>query len=77
MRRRAQGGDPVEPGGAQILVDARLGDHAAIADQHDVVDGEAALQLRNLIGERLGIAGVAFEHLDGDRDSRRARTEGR
>ena len=66
MSAGAQGGDPVEAGGAQILVDARLGDHAAVADQHDVVDGEAALELGDLIGERHGIGGVSLEHLDGD-----------
>ena len=42
------------------------GDHAAVADQHDVVDGEAALELGDLVGERHGIGGVALEHLDGD-----------
>ena len=66
QRGRAQRRDPVEAGGAQILLDARLRDHAAIADQHDMVDGEAALQLGHLIGHGRGIAGVAFEHLDGD-----------
>ena len=58
--------DPVEAGRAQILVDARLRDHAAIADQHDVVDGEAVLQLAHLIGHGGGIAGVSREHLDRD-----------
>src|SRR5208337_774742 len=58
--RRAQRRDPVEAGGAQILVDARLRDHAAIADQHDMVDGEATLQLGDLISKGRGIAGVAF-----------------
>ena len=65
-RRRAQGGDPVEAGGAQILVDARLRDHAAIADQDDVIDGEAAFELGDLVGERHGIGDVALEHFDGD-----------
>ena len=66
QRGRAQRRDPVEAGGTQILLDARLRDHAAIADQHDMVDGEAALELGHLIGQGRGIAGVAFEHLDGD-----------
>ena len=65
-RGRAQGGDPVEPGRAQIFADARLGDHAAVADEHDMVDGEAALQLRRLVGERHGIGSVSRERLDGD-----------
>ena len=67
QRRRAQGGDPVETGGAQILVDARLRDHAAIADQHDMVESEALLQFGDLIGHRLGIAGIAVEHFHRDR----------
>jgi hypothetical protein len=32
-RWRPQRGDPVEPGGLEDLLDPRLGDHAAIADQ--------------------------------------------
>ena len=48
-------------------VDAGLRDHAAIADQHDMVEGEAVLQLGDLIGQGQRIAGVSFEHLDGDR----------
>ena len=41
-RRGAQGGDPVEPGGLEVLGDARLGDHAAVADQHDVIEARTA-----------------------------------
>ena len=33
--RGSQRGDPVEPGGPQLVSDAGAGDHAAIADQHD------------------------------------------
>ena len=47
-RRRAQRGDPVEPGRFDLLGDARLGDHAAVADQHHVVEAEALLQLVDL-----------------------------
>ena len=43
------------------------GDHAAIADQHDVLQAKAALQFLDLSRQRGGIAGVALEHLDGDR----------
>jgi hypothetical protein len=43
--RSAQGGDPVEPGRFSILGNARLGDHAPVADQDDVVETEALLQL--------------------------------
>ena len=66
-RRDAQRGDPVDAGGAEIGVDVRLGDHAAVADQHDALQPKAQAQLADLIGERARIAEVAFEHLDGDR----------
>ena len=35
--RGAQRGDPIEAGRLEVGVDARLGDHAAIADQHDAL----------------------------------------
>src|SRR4029450_10281047 len=63
----AQGGNPVEASGTEILADTRLGDHAAVADQHHVLEAEALLELGDLGGQRGGIAGVALEHLDGDR----------
>lgn len=63
----AQRRDPIEAGRLELLVYAGLGDHAAIADQHDMLQGEALLELGDVNGERLGIAGVAFEHLDRDR----------
>jgi hypothetical protein len=56
-------------GGAEVLGDARLRDHAAIADQHDMLEPEPLLELGNLGGERLRIGGVAVEHLDRDRAS--------
>ena len=40
-RRRSQGSDPIEPARAQLGVDAGMGDHAAIADQDDMAQGEA------------------------------------
>ena len=40
-RRGAQRGDPVEAGGREIGVDARLGGHAAVADEHDALQPEA------------------------------------
>jgi len=49
-RRGAQGGNPVEPGRLDILADPRLGDHAAVANQDDVVESEALLQLGHLTG---------------------------
>jgi hypothetical protein len=48
--RGAQGGNPVEPGGFEILGDPRLGDHAAVVNQDDVVESEALLQLGHLTG---------------------------
>ena len=66
-RRGAQRGDPVEAGGLKVGVDARLGDHAAVADEHDALQPKARPELANLIGERARIAEIAFEHLDGDR----------
>ena len=65
-RRRPQAGDPVEPGRLQLVVDAGLRDHAAVADQHHVLEGEAPLQLLDLCGERLRVGGRTVEHLDGD-----------
>lgn len=41
--------------------------HAAVADQHQMPKPEPTLQLLNLRGDRARIAGVACEHLDGDR----------
>ena len=65
--RRPQAGDPVQPGGLEVLAQPRCRDHPAVADQHDVLEPEAALQRRDLRRQGAGIAGVAFEHLDGDR----------
>ena len=66
-RRPPQGGDPVQPGGAQCLIDPRAGQHAAVADQHHVAQPEALLQLGDLRGHGGWIGGVAFEYLDRDR----------
>ena len=66
-RRGAQRGDPIEPGGFDVFGQPGLGDHAAITDQHDVVEHEALFQLRDLRSERLRVAGIAVEDLDGDR----------
>ena len=66
-RRGAQRGDPVEAGALDVLGDARLGDHAAVADQDDMVEVEALLELVDLGGQRHRIGGVAVEDLDGDR----------
>ena len=76
-RGRAQRGDPVEACRLDVLGDARLGDHAAVADQDDVVEVEALLELLDLRCQRHRIGGVALEHLDGNRDSRPERRAGR
>jgi hypothetical protein len=55
--RGAQRGDPVEPGWLDILLDACLGDHAAIADEHHVAELEPLLELVDLGGQRGGITG--------------------
>ena len=60
--RRAQRGDPVEPGRLQFLGDARLGDYPAIPDQHH----SALPQLVDLDLQRARVGGVAGKHLDGD-----------
>jgi hypothetical protein len=61
--------DPVQPGRSQVLAQPRLSDHPAVADQHDVLEPEPALQLLDLRGQGARIARVAFEHFDGDRPS--------
>ena len=74
-RRRAERGDPVEAGGRDIGVDARLSDDAAVADEHDALQPKPHAQLLDLTGEGARVAEVAFEHLDGDRAAvRRARS---
>ena len=76
-RRRAQRGDPVQAGRFDVLGDARLGDHAAIADQHHMLEAEALLELLDLRRQRHRIGGVAVEHLDGDRAAVGRRRAGR
>ena len=61
---RAQRGDPIESGRPQLFVDTRPRDHAAIADQHDMLQAEPLFQFVDLITERVGIAGIAFKHFD-------------
>src|SRR6516164_6362237 len=43
--RGAQRGDPVEPGWLDILLEASLDDHAAVADEHHVAELEPLLEL--------------------------------
>ena len=65
--RSAQRGDPIEPGGSQVLGDAGTGDQAAIADQNHMVEAKALFELFDLGAEGGGIGGVAVKHLDRDR----------
>ncbi len=58
-RRGAQGGDPVEPGSFEVRGDARLGNHAAVTNQDDMVEAEALFQLFHLAGQRGRIGGAA------------------
>ena len=66
-RRRAQGSDPVQAGGLDIVGDARLGDHAAIADQDHMVEVEALLEFLDLCRQRHRVGCVAVEDLDRNR----------
>jgi hypothetical protein len=66
-RRGPQCGDPIQTSRAQRLLDARAGQHSAVADHHDALQLEALLQLVDLRRQRDRIGGIAFEHLDRDR----------
>src|SRR4051794_15069986 len=65
-RRSPQRRDPIQPGGADLLGDARLGHHAAVADQDDMVEVEPLFELVDLGSQGLRIGGVAVEDFDGD-----------
>src|SRR5262245_42311436 len=52
------------PAGLRSLLDARLGDHPAVADQHHPAELEAAFELGNLRRQCVGIADIAVEHFD-------------
>jgi hypothetical protein len=59
----------------QFLSDARLGDHAAVPDQHHAAQTKALPQLGDLGRERLRVGGIAGKHLDRNRAAV-ARTQG-
>ena len=60
----AQCGDPLEPlDGAQLLGDALLRQHPPVADPHHVLEAKALAHLAQLAAQRLGVAGIAREHL--------------
>jgi hypothetical protein len=62
--RGAQRGDPIQPGGAQLIANAGAGEHAAIPDQADPGEPEAFLEFGDLGGQGFRVGGVAVEHLD-------------
>ncbi len=66
-RRRAQCGDPVEAYGSDVLGDARLGDHSAVAHEDHMVEVEALLQLLDLCRQGHRVRRVAVKDLNGDR----------
>ena len=66
-RRRPQCGDPIQTSRAQCLLDARAGQHAAVADHHHALQVETLLQLVDRCRQRQRIGGVAFKHLDRNR----------
>ena len=65
--RRAQTADPVHAVGLQVLLNARRGDHAAVAHPGDPGNAEAVLQLGDLSRYRRRIRAVALEHLHRNR----------
>ena len=65
--RRAQRAHPVHARGLEHLLDARRGQHAAIAHPGQVLDAEAILELGHLRGHGGRVGGVALEHLHRDR----------
>ena len=68
-RRCAQAGDPVEPRRLQFVADARVGDHAAVADDDHASEPEACPELGDLLAQRRRIAGIAGKHLDRHRQA--------
>jgi hypothetical protein len=54
-------------GRLQVFADARVGDHAAVPDQHHPRQPEPLLQLVHLGRQRRRVPGLARERLDGDR----------
>jgi hypothetical protein len=54
---------------------SRLRDHAAVTHLDDMIEAEALLQLLDLHSQGLGLAGVAFKDLDGNRHPSGARSK--
>ena len=62
----AQGGDPVGASRLEVLVDAGLGNQAAVAHQRDVLEAETPPQVGDLLGEGGRGRVVALEGAHGD-----------
>ena len=60
----AQSTDPVQPRWFDLVADACLGQHAAVADQHHPRPSETAAELVDLHAHGGRVGGVAIEHLD-------------
>lgn len=67
-----QGTDPVHPLDVLERIDLLLGDHSPIAHQHEVLDPEGILDLRDLFQQRRRIPGVAFVNGHGGRAAARS-----
>ena len=63
-RGALQRGDPVDAAELAQLVDPRLGDHAAVADDGQALETELRAQALDLRQQGLGIGDVAFHHRD-------------
>ena len=61
---RAERTDPVQPRWFDLVADACLGQHAAVADQHHPKQSETAPELVDLHAHGGRVGGVAVEHLD-------------
>jgi hypothetical protein len=73
-RRCTQRRDPVQACGFDVLGDARLGDHAAVADQHHVVEAKALLELVDLRPQRRGPQVVGIVSSESNVDQTRYNT---
>ena len=63
----AQGGDPAEAGVLPQVFDLGVGEHAAVADQHEALQAETVAQGLDLVGHGGGVGGVAGIGLHGER----------
>jgi len=59
--------DDVAVTAATQVIEVLARHHAAVADEHDTLEPKASLQIAHDIGDGLGIAPVALEHVMSDR----------